>query len=229
MYIFGVRGVSLDYLSRASEDTKHGNNPPNILEGRAHWYEFGLIEKEFIKLLTHDHVLYNQYNGALLDKLAIGLSHSTYTTVLDRFSNNRNGGWAFLALKATFPGKAVCEKTIKDSANLMENSKLNGTTYITLERHTIGHQEGYISITEAVDHVQHQILTDQTRCTKFIGSFDCNDSNILYVLAAEDNDYHETRYNFEACVAYLILMDPVKVKKVKADPNTRIGYVVAAV
>ena len=80
-------------------------------------------------------------------------------TFLDSFSNNRNGRGAMLALKAAFAGKAVWEKIIEDSENFLDNRKCTGKTDITLERHAYGHQEGYTSITESAEHVQHQIST----------------------------------------------------------------------
>ena len=60
-------------------------------------------------------------------------------TVLDRFSKNRNGKEALLALKATFEEKTVWENIIKYSEDLLENHKWTDTTDITLERYASGH------------------------------------------------------------------------------------------
>ena len=77
--------------------------------------------------------------------------------------------------------------------------------------------------------MQHPIVTGRIHCTKFIKLFDCNNPKILSGLAAVDNDIPGMRYEFEACVAYLIPMDPVARNKVKADSKGRIVGAVATV
>ena len=95
-----------------------------------------------------------------------------------------------------------------------------------LERNEFGHQEGYTSINEAEDHVLHQIMTYQNRCTKCIESFYCNNPKMLSGLAEVANDDLSMIYYFEACVVYLIPMDPVAQKKSKSYSKKRIRFVV---
>ena len=80
-----------------------------------------------------------------------------------------------------------------------------------------------------MEHVQHQILTEQTQCTKFIESFDCKYSKMISGFSAVYNDDPRMRDDFEACVAYLIPMDPVAGNQLKSGSKKIIGGVVAMV
>ena len=52
---------------------------------------------------------------------------------------------------------------------------------------------------------------------------------MLSILAAVENDSPFMRNNFEACVSYLIPMDPLEKKKSRVDPKKSIGGIVSAV
>ena len=52
---------------------------------------------------------------------------------------------------------------------------------------------------------------------------------MVYVLEAVENDNPGMRDDFEACVAYLIPMDPMTRKKSKAESKKKIGGIVSAV
>ena len=112
MSAVGVRRLSLAYIARTNEDTEYVDNPPTLLSGRSHCAEFGLVEKGLIQRLPHNHVLYDQDSGRLSKKLAIGLAHSAYMTVIARFRINRNGRGELLESKEMFSGKAIWEKII---------------------------------------------------------------------------------------------------------------------
>ena len=49
--------------------------------------------------------------------MAIGVANSAYMTVLDRFRKKRNGRGALLVPNATFIGKVIWDKIIKDYDN----------------------------------------------------------------------------------------------------------------
>ena len=125
-------------------------------------------------------------------------------TVLARLRKKRNVRGVLLALKVTFVGKDAWDKIIKDSENLLQNRKWIGTTNTTLERHTAGNQEIYTFITKATEHVHHQILPEQTYCTKLIRSFDCNYTKMLSGLEAVENDDPGVRGLFLSmrCIPY---------------------------
>ena len=64
------------------------------------------------------------------------------------------------------------------------NRKWTGTTSHTLDKHTNRHQAAFVSLSEATDHVSHQIPNNHTRVGYLIDSIDIKDAEVLSGLAA---------------------------------------------
>ena len=76
MSVVVLRRVSLAYIARSIKEPDYGDNPTTLLAGRAHCSELVSLEKELSQRFPHEHILYNQDNGMLLNKLSIGLAYS---------------------------------------------------------------------------------------------------------------------------------------------------------
>ena len=62
------------------------------------------------------------------------------------------------------------------------------TTVHTLEKHIDRHQSDFVSLSEATNHVSHQIPNNRTRVGYLIDSIDSKDAEVLSGLAAMRQD-----------------------------------------
>ena len=104
------------------------------------------------------------------------------------------------------------------------NRKCTGTKAHTLEKHSDRHQAAFVSLSEATDHVSHQIPNNHTRVGYLIDSIDSKDAEVFSGLAAIRQDDQGMRENFEQAAVFLAPTCPVAKKlatkgKISFDPS----------
>ena len=104
------------------------------------------------------------------------------------------------------------------------NHKWTGTTAHTLEKHINRHQEVFVSLSEATNHIYHQIPKNCTRIGYLINSIDSKDAEVFSGLAAIRQDDQGIRGTFEQAAVFLAPTCPVAKKlatkgKISFDPS----------
>ena len=83
------------------------------------------------------------------------------------------------------------------------NCKWTGTPAHTLENHIDRHRAAFVSLSEATDHISHQIPNNCTRIGYLIDSIDSKDAKVLSGLAAIRQDDQDMRETFEQVEVFL--------------------------
>ena len=105
----------------------------------------------------------------------------------------------------------------------MMNSKWSGTTNQTLKEQIDRHITSFVAMTEASDHVSHQIPNDCTRVGYLIASIESADTNVVAALSSIRMDDTGRRENFETASVFLAQICSMVSKKGGAKPATKIG------
>ena len=148
------------------------------------------------------------------------LSGSQYVPTIVRFRKNREGNKAFWALVAQNAGKPVWEKRIKDAESYMMNHKWTGTRHQTTEKDIDFHRSAFVCLSEATNHVSHQIPNKCTLVGYLVGSIDSKDADILSALEAIRQDDTGMRENFELAAIFLASTCPVT----KKQGNNKVAF-----
>ena len=85
----------------------------------------------------------------------------------------------------------------------MINRNWTGTTAHTLEKHIDRHKAAFLSLSEATDHVYHQIPNNCTRIGYLINIIGSKDAKVLSGLAAIRQDDQDMRETFEQVEVFL--------------------------
>ena len=93
------------------------------------------------------------------------------------------------ALVSQFSGKVVWEIRIKDAWDYFMNKQWSGTAHQTLKVHIDQHQSVFVSLSEASDHVSHQLPNNRTRVGYLIDSITSTGANVVAALASICMDY----------------------------------------
>ena len=88
------------------------------------------------------------------------------------------------AVVSQFSGKAVSGLRIKEAQDYLMNRKWTGTTNQTLKAHIDCHITSFVAMTEASDHVSHQIPDDRTCVGCLIASIKSADANVVAALSS---------------------------------------------
>ena len=83
------------------------------------------------------------------------------------------------------------------------NRKWTGTTNQTLKVHIDRHITSFVPMTEASDHVSHQIPDDRTRVGYLIASIESADANVVAALSSIRMDDTGRCENFETASVFL--------------------------
>ena len=86
------------------------------------------------------------------------------------------------------------------------------TTAHTLEKHIDRHLAAFVSLSEATDHVSHQIPKNFTRVGYLIKSIDSKGDKVLSGLESIRQDDQGMRENFEQAAVFLAPTCPVAKK-----------------
>ena len=107
------------------------------------------------------------------------------------------------------------------------NRKWTGTTNQTLKAHIDRHITSFFAMTEASNHVSHQIPDDCTRVGYLIASIESADTNVVAALSSIRMDDTGRRENFETALVFLAQICPMVSNKGAAKPAAKIGAAVA--
>ena len=117
--------------------------------------EYKSLESEMIALTLHDHPLFCNDNGAMFNKMEIGLRGTTFAASIVRYRNKQDGCKAMEALTAQHAGKPVWESRIKECQRTLQQHKWNGQSSVTLKLHFDKHRTALVALSEASDHATH--------------------------------------------------------------------------
>ena len=125
-------------------------------------------------------------------------------------------------------GKDVWEKRIKHSEEYMFQKSWTVQTRQTLVAHIDRHRQSYVALTEAADHVSHQILSERTRVSYLMNSIVSKDAEVLTGLAAIRQDDAGMRGDFESAAIFLYPTCPVAKKGLKSKAGFDVATILAA-
>lgn len=218
----GVRNAPLAYVLR--ENVAVPATAPALQAGQPHSDEHGSVREEMIARLSHTHGLYNDDNALVWDDIEAATRGTKFAPTIAPFKKSKNGRAAYLALMKQHAGPAMWDKEVKECMDFLLNRKFTGGTSFTLERFLSQHRAAFVSLQRCAENVQVEIPNERTRVGYVIDNIENNDSLVQAAIAAVKLDDGPTglRNDFEAAVAYLLPVDPVK-KKQKKRPNAEIS------
>ena len=103
------------------------------------------------------------------------------------------------------------------------NKQWSGTTNQTLKAHIDRHQSAFVSLSEASDHVSHQLPNDRTRVGYLIDSITSTGKNVVAALASIHMDDTGQREDFEEASILLAQIFPITKNKGGGKPTAKIG------
>ena len=131
------------------------------------------------------------------------LTSTYHSSAIIRFFRTHDGKEAMDALVSQFSGKVVWEIRIKDAHDYLINKQWSRTTHQTLKAHIDCHQPDFFSLSEASDHVSHQLLNNGTRVGYLIDSITSTNVNVVAALASICMDDTGRREYFEEASIFL--------------------------
>ena len=155
------------------------------------------------------------------------MTGTSYFSAIIPFCRARNGKSAMDAVVSQFAGKAVWELRIKEAQYYLMNRKWTGTTKHTLKAHIDCHIMLFVAMTEASNHVSHQISDDRTRVGYLISSIESADANVMAALSSIRMDDTGCRENFETASVFLAQICPMISTKGGSKPAVKIGEALA--
>ena len=167
---------------------------PDLITHQLHLFDYGSITKELAAIKLNDRPLYSQDNGNVYDRIERAFTGTSHTSAIIRFRRTRDGKGEMDALVSQFYGKVVWEIRIKDAHDYLINKQWSRTTHQTLKAHIDCHQPAFFSLSEASDHVSHQLPNDRTRVGYLIDSTTSTDVKVVASLASirmDDTGRHE--------------------------------------
>ena len=177
-------------------------------------------------LTSHSHALFRNDNGELFDDLEVALRGTKYSSTVVRYKESRNGLACYQALTSQHAGTSVWESRIREAEDYLNNRKWTGTSSVTLEHHIDKHRTSFIIISEAREHVTHQLPEERTRVTNLINSITSKDSDVVAALAVIKQPNQAMRDNFELAAAYILPTCPVARRKTeKGQQNAEVAAV----
>ena len=196
----GVRNFPIVYVINEREAN---NSRPALATNQPHSKEYGSVENELVKLLSWDHPLFKNGNNNVFDRMERALIGTPYASTIVRFRKARYGNKAMSAIVSPHARKDLWEKLIKHSEEYMIQKSWTGQTRQTLVAHIDRHRQAYVDLSEAVDHVSHQIPSERTHVSYLMNSIDSKDSEVLAGLAAIRQDGAGMRGYFESAAIFL--------------------------
>ena len=215
---FGVRKSTLAYVIRP--EVQRAAVEPALVAGQPYSAEHGSIEGEMTARLSHTHPLFSNDSGAVYADLLVAVRGTTYEATLKPFARRNNGlgdgRGAYLALIGQHAGKDKWVSLLRDAKKYISQGKWDGKTSMTLESHVAKIRQYYVDIETAAEHVDEQLPNGRTRVQSFLDSIEgCQDADVAArraQIAADDTGMGQ---DFEAAVAHILPVDPVKKKKDK--------------
>ena len=196
---------------------------PDLIAHQPHSADYGSITKELAALTSHDHPLYAQDNYIVYDRIERALTGTSHSSAIIRFRHTRNEKGAIGTLVSQFSGKVVWEIRIKDAQDYLINKQWYRTTHQKLKAHIDRHQLAFVSLSEASDHVSHQLTNDCTRVGYLIDSMTSSEVNGVAALVSICMDDTGQREYFEEASIFLSQICPITTKKGVGKPTAKIG------
>eukprot|EP00956_Cyclotella_meneghiniana_P044140 scaffold303339_cov89-Cyclotella_meneghiniana.AAC.1 len=197
---------------------------PTLQAGQPHSEMHGSVKEEMIARLSHTHGLFRDDNASVFDDIEVATRGTKFAPTIAPFKRTRNGRGAFLALKKQHAGAAMWDKEVRECQDFLLNRKWTGGTNLTLDRFLSQHRAAYVSLQRCAENVQAEVPNERTRVKYLIDNIQSSDSDVKAALAAIKLDDNPTgmRNDFEAAVAFLLPVDPVKNKQ-KKRPSAEIS------
>ena len=173
-----------------------------------------------VKLLSWNHPLFKNDINNIFNRMERALIGTPYDSTIVRLRKARDGNKAMAAIVYQHAGKYVWEKRIKHSEEYMIQKSWTGQTRKTLVAHIDRHRQAYVALSEAADHVSHQIPSERTRVSYLMNSIDSKDAEVLAGLAAIRQDDAGMRGNFESAAIILSPTCPVA----KKGTERKVGF-----
>ena len=217
--IIGVRDCSLAYL--IDDTARRATARPALLADHPDCEELGSIVDELNLYTSHVHPLFAQENANLYDRIERGLKGTSYLSAIIPFRRARNGKVAMDDVVSQFSGNVVWELRIKEAQDYLMNRKWTGTTNQTLKEHIDRHITSFVAMTEASDHVFHQIPDYHTRIGYLIASIESADANVVAAISSIRMNDTGRRENFETASFFLAQICPMVSKKGGSNAGVR--------
>jgi len=125
---------------------------------------------------------------------------------------SKNGRQAYNTLIAQHAGEDKWVKELKSQESFLKTRVWKGNSAFSLEMFIVQHRAGYILIQQCSEHVVFQLPDEPTRVPLLMEAIQCSDPNLIAAIAhvrADKTGVNAKRNNFEACVAYILPVDPI--------------------
>ena len=219
----GIRKIPLSYVVRPDDVP---GPPPPLLQNLPYSAEHPSVELTLIHRATHDHPLIDEDKKLLFTKLVDAWTGTEVDNLLTGAMREEKDGRSFW-IQATkeFAGKDKWEQMIKDAELTFTTDKWTGTgTKHTLNAHANKHRMAYsrIEVASRQDSVDYTLPSMPQRVSYFLDSITANDPDLLtrIQIAKSDMAAGGKATNLDACIEFLLPVDPVFLLQRKGGPKS---------
>jgi hypothetical protein len=126
-------------------------------------------------------------------------------------------------LSNQYAGKDKSEAEINWHEQLLHTQFWKGQSNFTLEKFIAQHQDAFVSMQAAAEHITYQLPNEHSRVGYLLTAIQCSDAGLQTAMASIKTDQTENglRHNFELAATHLLPHDPVQKKRTDRPGNKR--------